>query len=71
MVKKRIQTTLEVNSELEELLEKAKGTAISPADRRLQAISFAYGNLAIGRPETLYENVVRAYDSIHPSGDRY
>ena len=44
----------------------ATPVTLTPEERRLQAISFAYGNLAIDRPETRYEDVANAYDNIHP-----
>lgn len=39
---------------------------MTKAERRAQAISFAYGNAAIANPSITKEMVAKAYDELHP-----
>ncbi len=51
---------------LDELLEKAKDHIITPEERRLQRISFAYGNADFGN-ENITREVVEEIDrELHP-----
>jgi hypothetical protein len=55
-----------VNPELRRLLDASRTHVMTPEERRAQAISFAYGNLAIDRPETRREDVEASYDRLYP-----
>lgn len=43
---------------------------VSAADRREQAVSFAYGNIRMHNPEITRERVEAAYDRVFPGGAR-
>ena len=52
---------------LEELLERCrKLPPMTPADARIQAISFAYGNAKFRNPDLTMEQVTAIYDKMHP-----
>ena len=49
---------------LNELIEKARNHVMTPAEKRAQAISFAYGNAKIENPHITREMVAEAYDKL-------
>ena len=53
---------------LEGLFEKARKVVMTPEDRRKQAISFAYGNIAIGNSSITRMMVEEAYDRLVREG---
>ena len=54
------------NPILEELLKQARNHKMTPKERVLQRVSFAYGNLAIDHPEITREMVEEADRELHP-----
>ncbi|NJK88110.1 MAG: hypothetical protein HC923_01095 [Myxococcales bacterium] len=60
-----IRTDLPVSPELKALLDAARGHVMTPAERREQAISFAYGNLALHDPSVKREDIERAYNELY------
>ncbi len=56
------------SSELDELIEKASQVRMTPAQRRQQAISFAYGNTHIENPRITRDMVEAAYDRLLAEG---
>lgn len=61
----RIQTNLAVDADLAAALRRAANVPITPAMRREQAISFAYGNLSLHDPRVTREQVERMYEELH------
>lgn len=53
-------------TKLEELIECARLHIPTNAEKRAQVISFAYGNLAIKRPEVTRAEVEAAYNKLFP-----
>lgn len=51
---------------LNELLKKAKNHKMTPEEKRLQRISFAYGNASIENPKITRETVEDADRELHP-----
>ena len=51
---------------LEELLKQAKNHKMTPEERRLQRISFAYGNAVIDNPNVTREMVEEIDRELHP-----
>ncbi len=51
---------------LDELLEKTKNHTITPEERRLQRISFAYGNASLNNSTITREMVEEADRELHP-----
>jgi hypothetical protein len=64
---KTLSRGISVDPELVRLLEEAKKLPpMSAAERREQAISFAYGNVSLHNPSITKEMVAKAYDELHP-----
>jgi hypothetical protein len=51
-----------MTEELEQLIEKARAIKLTPAQKRDQIISFAYGNVKLHNPDITREDVERFYD---------
>ncbi|MEM7448493.1 MAG: hypothetical protein AAF355_09640 [Myxococcota bacterium] len=62
--RKQFQTALVVDSELEDLLERAKKQEISEDDLREQRVSFAYGNAPLDSDGITKDSVRQASTSI-------
>ena len=56
----------EKNPVLDELLKKNKDHKMTPEEKRLQRISFAYGNAAIDDPNVTRKMVEEADKELHP-----
>lgn len=54
------------NPRLIELLKKAKNHKMTPEEKRLQRISFAYGNASLDNPNITREMVEEADKELHP-----
>ena len=54
------------NAMLKELLEQCKNHKMTPEERRLQRISFAYGNASIENPNITREMVEEEDKELHP-----
>lgn len=51
---------------LDDLIGRAINHIMTSEEKRVQAISFAYGNTAIENPTITREMIEREYDRLHP-----